>query len=66
MKPKFKIDDKVFILYNNRIEQITVFTILISKIKDNQISISYRNPYSTGYLSESQLFKTKEELLNSL
>jgi hypothetical protein len=65
VKTKFDIDDIVFLISNNKVssQKVTGFAI---DVEDGKVEISYSLNFSDSKIDESKLFKTKEELINSL
>lgn len=68
IETRFNLGDEVFILYNDRIQCVTVTGIeVFCTFKDNRIN--YTVQFSAGgetKFAESRLFPTKVSLINSL
>lgn len=70
IKTKFNVDEEAFIIFLNKIYKVKVYSIEI--IVGDDIYIKYtlhNNPSGSQYtkiFEESELFKTKEELIDSL
>jgi len=63
---KYDLEDKVWVVNNNKVEKQTVTGIVVFHTEYN-IEIEYElNSVSNIYIPEHLLFKTKEELLKSL
>lgn len=65
IKTKFNIGDKVWTIYNDKVQTITINKIKI-ECSSSQPIITYMQDYVSDYFDEKKLFKTKEELLKSL
>lgn len=68
IETKFNLGDKVFVLYNDKIQEVSV-TGVYAFYEYNPIHINYRVKFVAGgetKLSEDRLFATKQELINSL
>lgn len=62
MTTKFDIDQKVFLIHQDAVKQLTVNRIVINGI--NNIRYEFREGASSR--GENEVFATKEELLKSL
>lgn len=71
IETKFDLNDKCYFLMGNMVNQAVIERIETSNVK-GQSSVIYtidRNPQGTQYtkrLSEHEVFKTKQDLLDSL
>lgn len=63
---KYDIGDRVWSLRDNRAVRLDVTRVIVSIEGDGLCEVSYSLHYSDGEIPESKLFKTKEELLNTL
>jgi len=70
IETRFSLGDKVFVLCNNKVHQVTVTGVYgFQEYTSESSSISYRVKFLAGgedKFSENALFATKQELLNSL
>jgi len=66
VETKFDIGDKVWLIYNNLVTALKVSGYRITIDESFNPEIVYTLNYNCLEVAESQLFKTKEELLNSL
>lgn len=66
VETKFDIGDKVWLIYNNIVTALKVCGYRITIDESFNPEIVYTLHYNCLEVAESQLFKTKEELLNSL
>lgn len=65
VKTKFDIGDIVFLISNNKVSSQKVTGLAID-VEDGKVEVSYSLTFSESKIDESKLFKTKEELINSL
>lgn len=65
VKTKFDIGDIVFLISNNKVSSQKVTGLAID-VEDGKVEVSYSLTFSESKVDESKLFKTKEELINSL
>ncbi len=79
-KPKFNIEDKIFILDDGKVEEHTVLGIFAVHREENNVLNQRKNtfekfkyclkplqtPDNWYWISEERIFKTKEELIASL
>ncbi len=65
VKTKFNIGDIVFLISNNKVSSQKVTGLAID-VEDGKVEVSYSLTFSESKVDESKLFKTKEELINSL
>lgn len=68
IKTRFKINDRVFFMYDNKIYEGSVRYIRVNVKSDLTIRIVYDIYFSRGTTNcyEESLFTTKEELIKSL
>jgi hypothetical protein len=78
IKTKFSIGDKVWTIIHTKAVELEIYKIVIDVILDNHHFVKYylRYPYKPGDIitcridnetfNETQLFLTKEELINQL
>ena len=62
---KYSIGDQIWRIYNNRVVTEKVTGVFIS-IKETSIDITYTFNGSDVKYNEMEIFKTKDELINSL
>jgi hypothetical protein len=65
-KTKYNIKDLVWLVYENKVVKMTVTGLGITVIGHDNYEVKYILNYTLGDITESQVFKTKEELLESL
>ena len=63
---KYDIGDMVWSLRGNRAVRLDVTRVIVSIEGDGLCEVSYSLHYDDEEIPESKLFKTKEELLNTL
>ena len=63
---KYDIEDWVWSLCNNRAVRLDVTRVIVSIEGDGLCEASYPLHYGDEEIPESKLFKTREELLNTL
>ena len=63
---KYDIGDQVWSLRGNRAARLDVTRVIVSIEGDGLCEVSYSLHYGDGEINESKLFKTREELLNTL
>lgn len=64
---KFNISDTAYIIFDNKVTQVEIVHITIDINKYMSFGLKYIcHPGSEKMFNESQLYETKEELLNSL
>ena len=63
---KYDIGDWVWYLRDNRAVRLDVTRVIVSIEGDGLCEVSYSLHYGDGEIPESKLFKTREELLNTL
>jgi hypothetical protein len=63
---KYDIGDMVWSLRGNRAVRLDVTRVIVSIEGDDLCEVSYSLHYGDEEIPESKLFKTKEELLNTL
>jgi hypothetical protein len=65
-KTRFDIGDLVWSLRDNHAVRLDVTRVIVSIEGDGLCELSYSLHYGDEEIPESKLFKTKEELLNTL
>ena len=65
-KSKYDIKDNVWLIDENKAVKMFVTGIVITSTEPDNYEVNYELNYSSREISESQLFNTKEELLESL
>ncbi len=65
-KTRFDIGDMVWSLRGNRAVRLDVTRVIVSIEGDGLCEVSYSLHYGDEEIPESKLFKTREELLNTL
>ena len=65
-KSKYDIKDNVWLIDENKAVKMFVTGIVITSTETDNYAVNYELNYSSRETSESQLFNTKEELLDSL
>lgn len=63
---KYDIGDRVWSLRGNRAVRLDVTRVIVSIEGDGLCEVSYSLHYGDEEIPESKLFKTREELLNTL
>lgn len=63
---KYDIGDMVWSLRDNRAVKLDVTRVIVSIERDGLCEVSYSLHYGDEEIPESKLFKTREELLNTL
>lgn len=65
-KTKYDIEDMVWMIANNKAEKRLITRVIISAEEAGSWEVKYSLQYGDTEYPEKQLFKTKEELLESL
>lgn len=74
IKTKFDIDDIVYAIHDNKVQELRVYNIVIRQYYSKAIEIDYLlspvniQPRNDGSVTkgEKEVFKTKKQLVNSL
>lgn len=71
LKTKFNVGDSVWFIYNNKVENKEIYSIDINVNSKNtvinyDISLFPEKPHATTKKPENTVYKTKQELLDSL
>ena len=65
-RTKYDIGDMVWLISNNKAEKRKITRVIISAEAPDSWEVKYSLQYGDAEYPENQLFKTKEELLESL
>lgn len=65
VKTKYNIGDKVWYIYDNRVQALDVTGVRISIESEDECKVEYILHYD-GHQPEEKLFRSKKELLESL
>lgn len=70
LETKFNLRQKVYFMWGNKVQSLQIDSISVKAIalggEEKEIEISYKLNGLSNSFDESDLFATKEELLNSL